>query len=251
MPTIAIAIPKGGAGKTTTALVVALELAQREGSVAILDGDRNGHIVEWASWPGVPPNVSVAAAKLETMVDDVNAAARRSAFVIVDLEGTANPMVSLAVTLADLVIIPVQGSHLDAKEAVQMIRLIRHQEDVSKRPIPYAVLMTRTNPAIIPGSQKQVERTLSEGAIPAFQTQLHDREAYRALFAYGGTLQSLKDRGIRNIEAAERNAQALAAEVIERIKPRQPQASKPPLKLPPAPQLAGLGSAKDDGRSAA
>jgi chromosome partitioning protein len=186
MPVIPIAIPKGGAGKTTTALVVALELADLGKTVTIIDGDQNGHIVGWTMLPGVPPNITVLSAKLDTMIDQVKAAAVRSRFVIVDLEGTANPMVSLAVSLADLVIIPIQASHLDAKEAAHMIRLIRHQESVTKRTIPYAILLTRTNPAIIPGSQKQVERTLTERAIPTFQTQLYDREAYRALFCYGG-----------------------------------------------------------------
>jgi chromosome partitioning protein len=251
MPVIPIAIPKGGAGKTTTALVVALELAELGKPITIIDGDRNGHIVEWASLPGVPPNVTVLGAKLDTIIDQIKAAAVRSAFVIVDLEGTANPMVSFAVSLADLVVIPVQGSHLDAREAANMIQLIRHLEGVIKRPIPYAVLMTRTNPAIIPGSQRQVERTLTERAISSFCTQLHDREAYRALFSYGGTLQGLKNKGVRNIEAAQGNARALAAEIVERLKPRQPQSSKPAFKLPPAPQLIDVQKAEDDGRSAA
>jgi chromosome partitioning protein len=251
MPIIPIAIPKGGTGKTTTALVVALELADLGKTVTIIDGDQNGHIVEWGSLPGVPPNITVLSTKLNTIVGQMKAAAVRSAFVIVDLEGTANPMVSFAVNLADFVIIPVQASHLDAKEAGHMIQLIQHQERVAKRPIPYAVLMTRTNPAVIPGSQKQVERTLAERAVPSFSTHLYDREAYRALFSYGGTLQGLMHRGVRNVEAAQRNARALTAEILERLNLRQPKPSEPALKLPPAPQLIDIRMVKDDGRSAA
>jgi chromosome partitioning protein len=251
MPVIPFAIPKGGAGKTTTALVVALELAGLGKTITIIDGDRNGHILEWASRPGVPPNVTVLGAKLDTIIGQIESAAVRSAFVIVDLEGTANPMVSFAVSLADLVVIPVQGSHLDAREAANMIRLIRHQEKVAKRAIPYAVLMTRTNPAITPGSQRQVERTLTEGAISSFCTQLHDREAYRALFSYGGTLQGLKDKGVRNIETAQHNAHALAAEIVERLKSRQSLSSESASKLPPAPQLMDVQKVRDGGRSAA
>ncbi len=37
---------------------------------------------------------------------------------------------------ADLVIIPVQGSHLDAREAAKTIKLVRAQEHVFKREIP-------------------------------------------------------------------------------------------------------------------
>jgi chromosome partitioning protein len=269
MPVIPIAIPKGGAGKTTTALVFALELAGLGRTVTVIDGDPNGHIVHWAALPGVPQNITVIGVKLEdikrlhtpaildqevtkdTVIHQIKAAAARSAFVVVDLEGTANVTLGLAVSMADLVIIPVQGSQLDAKEAGHMIRLIQDQERLARRPIPYAVLMTRTNPAITPGSQKQVERTLAERAIPCLETQLYDREAYRALFSYGGTLPGLKDRGVRNVEAAQSNAHAVTAEILERLKTRQPQPGNAGRRLPPAPQLLDVRKATDDGRSAA
>ena len=267
MPVIPIAIPKGGSGKTTTALVVALELANLGESVTIIDGDPNGHIVHWAAMPGVPSNIAVIGSKPEemkhldapaivdekvtedTIIHQIAAASAISAFVIVDLEGTANVIVDLAVGMADLVIIPIQGSHLDAKEAEHMIRLIRHQEKLAERQIPFAVLMTRTNPAITPGSQKQVERTLSERGIPCLDTQLYDREAYRALFSCGGTLLSLKDKGVRNVENAQSNAQALTAEIVESLMPKRPKTGR--AGLPPAPQLINVLPIKDDDRSAA
>jgi chromosome partitioning protein len=269
MPVIPIAIPKGGAGKTTTALVVALELANLGKSVTIIDGDPNGHIVHWAALPDAPSGITVIGSKPEemkhldtptivdkkvtedTIIHQIQTAAASGAFVIVDLEGTANEMVSLAVRMADFVVIPIQGSHLDAKEAEHMIRLIRHQEGLAERQIPFAVLLTRTNPAITPGSQKHVERGLSERGIPCFDTQLYDREAYRALFSYGGTLLSLKDKGVRNVENAQSNAHALTAEIIESLMAKQLQTGKTGLKLPPAPQLINVQGINNDGRSAA
>ena len=47
-------------------------------------------------------------------------------FVIVDLEGTASLMVSNAIGMSDLVIIPIQGSSMDAKGGAKTIRLIRN-----------------------------------------------------------------------------------------------------------------------------
>jgi len=70
MPVIPIAIPKGGAGKTTTALIAALELADLGKTVTIIDGDQNAHIVGWTMLPGVPPNVTVLSAKLDTTRPD-------------------------------------------------------------------------------------------------------------------------------------------------------------------------------------
>ena len=40
MPVISFANPKGGAGKTTTALVLATQLASRGAQVLIIDADR-------------------------------------------------------------------------------------------------------------------------------------------------------------------------------------------------------------------
>ena len=133
---------------------------------------------------------------------------------MVDLEGTASLMVSYAISLADLVVIPVQGSQLDAKQAARQIALLRAQEKVLRRPIPFAVLLTRTNPAINPRTLRHIEERLEAERMPVLETRLHDREAFRALFSYGGTLPGLTDHGIGNLAAARANASALAAELI-------------------------------------
>ena len=62
MPVISFANPKGGTGKSTSALILALELAHRGGKVALVDCDPNQVTAGWAaardanglsgSWPG-------------------------------------------------------------------------------------------------------------------------------------------------------------------------------------------------------
>lgn len=47
MPVITVANPKGGAGKSTTTLVLATTLAQQGASVVILDCDPNRPIEGW------------------------------------------------------------------------------------------------------------------------------------------------------------------------------------------------------------
>ena len=56
----------------------------------------------------------------ENIIEEIEAAAQKTPFVIVDLEGTASMTVAYAVSRADLVIIPTQGSQLDAKQASQV-----------------------------------------------------------------------------------------------------------------------------------
>jgi integrase len=81
----------------------------------------------------------------DSIIDVIESAALKTPFVIIDLEGTASMMVGYAMSRADLVIIPVQGSHLDATEAAKAIKLVRA---VFKRTIPYTILFTRTSVAI-------------------------------------------------------------------------------------------------------
>lgn len=50
------------------------------------------------------------------------------------------------------------------------------------------------------------------------ETRLFDREPFRALFSFGGSLSSLKDKGMSNLPAALANAREFTAEVVERLR---------------------------------
>ncbi|WP_294620754.1 ParA family protein, partial [uncultured Roseovarius sp.] len=134
MPVIAFANPKGGAGKTTSALLLATELAEKGASVTLLDADPEKWISQWASLPDKPETITVHSDVTEdSIVEQIDEAAQSSQFVIVDLEGTASLMVANAIGMADLVIIPTQGSSMDARGAAKTIRLIRNQERMARR----------------------------------------------------------------------------------------------------------------------
>jgi chromosome partitioning protein len=215
MPTIVFASPKGGAGKSTSAVVLATELARQGASVTILDADPNRPVSQWARRSGYPETLKVLADISEaTVIDTIEEAARKSAFVVVDLEGTASMTVAYAISRADLVIIPTQGSQLDAVEAAKAVKLIRQQEKAFARQIRYAVLFTRTSAAIRPRTLQHIREEFSVHEVPAFETQMHEREAFRAIFSFGGTLESLDSAQVSNLQAAVANARAFAAEVI-------------------------------------
>jgi chromosome partitioning protein len=219
MPTIVFASPKGGVGKSTAAVLLASELAFHGGTVTMIDADPNRPLTQWANLPGRPEKLSVVAVSSEdSIIDTIEKAALQTTFVIVDLEGTASMMVGYAMSRADLVIIPTQGSHLDATEAVKAIKLVRAQEKAFKRSIPFCILFTRTSAAIRPRTLQSIEGEFSDNKTPMFGVQIHEREAYRALFAFGGTLAGLDDSQVTNLPAARLNARNFAGEVIETLK---------------------------------
>jgi chromosome partitioning protein len=128
----------------------------------------------------------------ENIIEEIEAAAQKTPFVIVDLEGTASMTVAYAVSRADLVIIPVQGSHLDAKQATRAIKLIQQQERAFGKKIPYAILFSRTSKAIRPRTLQHIKAKFAKHGVPAFTVHLHERDAFKAIFSFGGTLQNLE-----------------------------------------------------------
>ena len=183
MPTIVFASPKGGVGKSTAAVLLATELASHGGSVTMIDADPNRPLTQWANRPGKPDKLTVIATTTEeSIIDTIEKAALETTFVIVDLEGTASMMAGYAMSRADLVIIPAQGSHLDATEAVKAIKLVKEQEKAFQRKIPFAILFTRTSAAIRPRTLQSIEAEFAQNKIPMFGSQIHEREAYRAVF---------------------------------------------------------------------
>jgi chromosome partitioning protein len=225
MPTISFASSKGGAGKSTSAVLLATELAQRGTTVTIIDADPNQPVLRWSRKPGTPDSLTViGGATEETLIDVIDAAARKTAFVIVDLEGTASVMVAHAMTRSDLVIIPTKGSELDGIEAAKVIQFIGRQERAYSRKIPFAVLFTQTNPVVRPRTLKSLEADMLKQGIPVLGTALHERDAYRAIFSFGGTLSALKPELVRNIPAALDNARDLMTEVVAMLTRRTEQA---------------------------
>lgn len=226
MPTISFASSKGGAGKSTSAVLLATELAARGASVTIIDADPNQPVTRWSRKPGRPEKLTVVSEVTEeTLIDAIDAAARKTAFVIVDLEGTASLMVAQAMSRADLVIIPTKGSELDAIEAIKVIKFIGRQVKAYNKPIPFSVLFTQTNPAVRSRTLKSLEQDMFQQGIPLFNTALHERDAFRAIFSFGGTLSGLDQTAVGGVPAALNNARMFTAEVIAKLTPQAQPAS--------------------------
>jgi len=58
--------------------------------------------------------------------------------------------------------------------------------------------------------------------VPALETQMHEREAFRAIFSFGGTIDSLNAGQVGGLDGAVKNARAFAAEVVAMLRRAQP-----------------------------
>ena len=214
MPVITFLSTKGGVGKTTAAMLLAGELAQ-QASVTVIDIDPNQPFSNWAKQKESKTTLTIVNDATQDNIDEKIAEARaKAAFVIVDCEGVASILNSYAAAEFDLVIIPTQGSHLDAKEAAKSIKLV---SKLTNR-VPFGVLLTRTNPALRTRTLRSIEDQFLDNEVPLFETQLTERDAYKAIFSFGKSIAELDPGEVPNIPKAARNARLFAAEVVEVLK---------------------------------
>ena len=221
MPVISFANTKGGAGKTTAVLLLATELIRLGHRVTVLDADPQHWISRWAEMTGPTHNLQVISevtqCSLETHLrenDDV------TDYFIIDLPGQRTPLLSLAIGVSDYIFIPVQGSAMDARGGAEVLE---HIDFLSRRLgkfIPHSVILTRVSPMINTRSLLLVKGLMAQRDVDVLNTPIAERSAFRELFDYGGTLETLDPKKVSNLDKAKENARTYARDILAKIPPR-------------------------------
>ena len=215
---IVVANPKGGAGKSTTALVLAQTLAQLGGTITLIDADPNRPLVDWRSGASRLRLDVLGDVNESSIIKVIRDERSRKQFVIVDLEGTASRLVSRAITQADLVIIPLQASGIDARQASRAVALIHEEEEaLDGRHIPFRGLLTRTSPIIATRIEREIVEALESAGLPLMKTRLNERQAFKAMFVRKVALHELDPTQVNGLSEAIRNAEQLADELVDTL----------------------------------
>lgn len=219
MPTVAFVSPKGGAGKTTAALLLALGLEEQGLRVAMIDSDPNKPLMAWAAMPGRPENVTVHPAPMPQDVRDAlrEAQRRQPDWVILDTEGSLRGAMAFTTLRLDLVLTPLAASQLEANEAIKAAGLVGQFGARSGRPLLHRCLLTRVPAALRPRSLKMVVEQLRENGVELLPTALIEKEAFRTLFAVGGGFAALEASGVSGVASARQNAQTYLEAVRETL----------------------------------
>ncbi|SFR14849.1 ParA family partition ATPase [Poseidonocella sedimentorum] len=138
---ITIAQQKGGAGKTTLAVNLAVAFVRSGKSVAVVDTDPQGSLGRWfmtrlEARDGAP-DMEFATASAWGVAYETGKLARDADIVIVDTPPKADSDLRPALRAADLVLVPVASSHVDLWATAGVLDLAARED------VPTRVVMTR------------------------------------------------------------------------------------------------------------
>jgi chromosome partitioning protein len=179
MPVVTVASPKGGAGKSTASVILATELAYAGAEVVVLDCDPNQSITIWSQKAKLPARIAVKADVVESgIVRTIKHLDADGRIVIVDLEGVASRLASRAISQADLVLIPMRATTLDATIGVRALALVQEEEETLGRSIKHAIVFTMTK-AVISKQHRGIENSLIGQGIDIIRPPLLERAAFK------------------------------------------------------------------------
>jgi chromosome partitioning protein len=214
MAIITFAQTKGGSGKTTSAMATIAELVARGETVAAIDLDPNKPLARYLS--RIPELASVPVRSLQPdkrVIALVKELHKSYNHVIIDLMGAATNDTQVAMSVADLIIIPSQMSSGDLQCALDTFQQASEATEISGRPIACAVLMTRTSAgAVRPRVEEHTKQQYLDAGIPVFAAAFGDRAVWKEM-TYAAFVPHLHDRDGN----AALNFIAIFDEMMERI----------------------------------
>ncbi len=202
MPVVALVGNKGGSGKTTLCVNLASALSAAAPTI-VLDADPQRSSLQWRNMAEREDAVPVLDA-----VDDTAAAIRKSRneyqYVVIDCPPSVHAeQTGHVLAMCDLALIPVQPSPLDIWATVHIEDKV--EEARRKNPNLRAVLVinqleSRTRLSRI------IRQALAELSLPAAETAIRRRVAYRSSVLEG---RAVTDLGSRGAEAANEISQLI------------------------------------------
>ncbi|SEL84633.1 ParA family protein [Xaviernesmea oryzae] len=214
---ISFANIKGGSGKTTSSALLISGLIERGYRVAALDCDPLWTLHEWCSTAGPSRLSSARAEKAADISRHLDQFKRQADFIVVDLSAATDVMNALTFALSDFVVVPMQGSAVDARGAIHTLNLLKLVEENRRMVIKSSVLLTRLNPIVLTHSAKHVNQVIAEQKIPFLDAAILERSAYRDMFMKMESLFGAEDPRIHNLEKARRDILYLTDAVQKRL----------------------------------
>jgi len=191
MPVIALVGNKGGAGKTTLTVNLAVGLG-RYGKVVILDTDPQGSSTQWRSI-AEDNSIPLVISATDNLVGEANNLATNYDYVVVDCPPSVQATQTLSILqVSEFALIPVQPSPFDLWASIHIEQAVF--EARKNNPNLRAMLVINQLEPRTMLSQLMRE-ALSEIKVPVADTAIRRRAVYRASALEGRSVYSMGKRG--------------------------------------------------------
>lgn len=188
MRTIAIISQKGGAGKTTLALHLAVAAELAGYSTVVLDMDPQGTAEAWSEWRKEAPPV-VIPAKTATLAKTLEKVASHGAdLVIMDTPPLAEAEARAAAKIADLVLVPCRPNAFD-------VHSITTTADLTRFAGKPAFAVFNSGPINAARLYAETAEVVTEIGLPVAPVRLSERAAFRHATGSGQTAQETEPAG--------------------------------------------------------
>lgn len=197
---------KGGTGKTTIVLNIAVCASQKGQNTLLIDADEQGSALAWAEMREADPLFSVVGMPKATIHKELPSIAKNYDLCVIDCPPRLQKIARSAIASSDGVVIPVGPSPLDLWAVEEMVELMEEVADFHDVKSAFVINRKVVGTAIAKG----VRQGLRSFDIPVLKSGLSQRVAFAEAAATG--------RGVSEYEPkskATTEARKLTNEVIK------------------------------------
>lgn len=202
---ISLSNTKGGVGKSTLAVHLAIWLHDQGFRTALLDADKQRSSSQWVA--EAEPSISVRVASTpEECLSEVTGLAKSHDFVVADSSGGLDELSRSLALLADLVLLPLCPSILDLRSLQRAVTILHYAQGINRGRPDATLILNKFR------SRDRISRELRTAApglaVTVATTVIRDLQAYRDAAGQGTVVTRM---GKRAKEAKEEIDQLFAS----------------------------------------